>query len=891
MLTIQRQIWNKSSKFESQQTEHLLLLELSNQDSFNNTYTLEISPFKPQASPERGKISEVIIAYPELRNLETNEQNKVIINNQNIGLKLVLFIKINVVTKHMNDENNGEKEVVSLKVSNQQGNSQLEEVFKINYTGSESVAQTYNSEVEEELKKYQEINLKKQDEPTEETNNNNVEMDALTANQPVNTPTIATQSLGIPIDALTIKLEELIRDQNDWTYEKKPFIDQQTALDLRVLDLSDHSLDNEDLSGLENFANIETLTLAENYITDLEFINHFTKLKYLTITGKTIKNQINWNLLQSLETINFNKNKFESNNNENQLLELKGFSQAQAISFLDNQININLKFDGLENLTHLSLKNNRLNYALSGLGLTKLETLIIESNTINQGLEMNGCDSLTSLRLTSNTIQEVLLLQKFSNLRELNIARNTINQVLNLQGFKDCYITTIEDNKVSNLECHGFDNLESLSIVNNTNLDTLNFEGFSKLKSLNLSRNHLVEVQFLEGITSKQLEKVVLDTNMIENIDSLSKFNTLIDISARNNNIISLSALMELSQLQRLDLSNNRVHQGNQLFQQWQQLTDLNLFNNQIEDLRFFVLLNSLKTLRLDGNPIISVRPLQALASHLETLTIGDITLTGNISEQLTKLPPIQQLETVTVNRKGKEIAKNKFTVFVREIPITKTVKLPVVSIPGGKYFMGEGNSRKQVKVESFWMSQTQITQEQWAAVAQLPKIKTDLNPSPSTVQGNQRPVEQVNWYEAQEFCQRLSKKIGEEIKLPTEEQWEYACRAGTTTPFHFGETLTDKLANYRADNTFAEESTGTYTGQTTDVGSFPPNGFGLYDMHGNVWEWCDSDYDNNNSNKVLRGGSWGNFPSYCRSADRSFYDPGNRTDDIGFRVVVVRRT
>ena len=107
MLTIQRQIWNKSSKFESQQTEHLLLLELSNQDSFNNTYTLEISPFKPQASPERGKISEVIIAYPELRNLETNEQNKVIINNQNIGLKLVLFIKINVVTKHMNDENNG----------------------------------------------------------------------------------------------------------------------------------------------------------------------------------------------------------------------------------------------------------------------------------------------------------------------------------------------------------------------------------------------------------------------------------------------------------------------------------------------------------------------------------------------------------------------------------------------------------------------------------------------------------------------------------------------------------------------------------------------------------------------------------------------------------------
>ena len=162
--------------------------------------------------------------------------------------------------------------------------------------------------------------------------------------------------------------------------------------------------------------------------------------------------------------------------------------------------------------------------------------------------------------------------------------------------------------------------------------------------------------------------------------------------------------------------------------------------------------------------------------------------------------------------------------------------------------------------------------------------------------------MEQVNWYDAIEFCARLSKLTGREYRLPSEAEWEYACRAGTTTPFYFGETITGELANYDAS-------------ETTPVGQFTPNAFGLYDMHGNVWEWCadtwhdsydgapsdgsvwlDNNQEENIDGKsrfgiysVMRGGSWGNNPNLCRSAVR--YDTYRRVNRYflnGFRVVCV---
>ncbi|KHG42439.1 hypothetical protein OA07_05195 [Aphanizomenon flos-aquae 2012/KM1/D3] len=169
---------------------------------------------------------------------------------------------------------------------------------------------------------------------------------------------------------------------------------------------------------------------------------------------------------------------------------------------------------------------------------------------------------------------------------------------------------------------------------------------------------------------------------------------------------------------------------------------------------------------------------------------------------------------------------------------------------------------------------------------------------NPAYFKGNNRPVEYVSWNNAVNFCQKLSQKTGKNYKLPSEAQWEYACRAGTTTPFYFGESITPDLVNYNGNYAYAAAPKGQYRKQTTDVGTFPPNAFGLYDMHGNVWEWCEDDWQENyinapingsalisrSSKNLLRGGSWGFNPGNCRSAYRGDYYLDY--DGIGFRVV-----
>jgi formylglycine-generating enzyme required for sulfatase activity len=205
-------------------------------------------------------------------------------------------------------------------------------------------------------------------------------------------------------------------------------------------------------------------------------------------------------------------------------------------------------------------------------------------------------------------------------------------------------------------------------------------------------------------------------------------------------------------------------------------------------------------------------------------------------------------------------------------------------------------------------MGKYPITQAQWKAIASRTDLKVekdlDLNPAhfKDRPDSDRRPVEQVNWDHAIEFCARLSKLTVREYRLPSEAEWEYACRAGTTTPFYFGETITGELANYDASNTYAEEAKGEYRQQTTPVGQFPPNAFGLYDMHGNVWEWCadtwHDNYDgaptdgsvwteNGDDNRSLpRGGSWYFNPFGCRSAFRSISIRRDNLSLNGFRVV-----
>ena len=240
-------------------------------------------------------------------------------------------------------------------------------------------------------------------------------------------------------------------------------------------------------------------------------------------------------------------------------------------------------------------------------------------------------------------------------------------------------------------------------------------------------------------------------------------------------------------------------------------------------------------------------------------------------------------------------------------------VLMALLKIPGGRFLMGspadelqrsdDEGPQHEVSLRAFFLGQTPITQAQWKVVAGWGKVERDLDPDPSRFKGSDRPVEKVSWHEAVEFCRRLSARTGRTYTLPSEAQWEYACRAGTTTPFAFGETISPELANYNGNYAYGDGPKGDYRQQTTPVGSFPANAWGLNDMHGNVWEWCLDAWHGSNAGapidgspwldpkpgegaeRLLRGGSWYNNPRYCRSACRDRGDPDGRDSDLGFRV------
>jgi formylglycine-generating enzyme required for sulfatase activity len=245
-------------------------------------------------------------------------------------------------------------------------------------------------------------------------------------------------------------------------------------------------------------------------------------------------------------------------------------------------------------------------------------------------------------------------------------------------------------------------------------------------------------------------------------------------------------------------------------------------------------------------------------------------------------------------------------------------VQLEMVQIPAGEFIMGspedeigrrsDESPQHLVTIPKFFMGKYPVTQAQWRLIAQQPPVTREFDPDPSRFKGDNLPVERVSWYEAIEFCQRLSKWTGQVYRLPSEAEWEYACRAGAkiSTPFHFGEKISTDLANYDGNYVYGAGSKGAYQKKTTPVGSFKvANAFGLYDMHGNVWEWCQDHYHNSyegapndgsawidtdkkeSQRRVTRGGGWINESRGCRSACRyNFGNPSYHYGNIGFRVV-----
>jgi formylglycine-generating enzyme required for sulfatase activity len=247
------------------------------------------------------------------------------------------------------------------------------------------------------------------------------------------------------------------------------------------------------------------------------------------------------------------------------------------------------------------------------------------------------------------------------------------------------------------------------------------------------------------------------------------------------------------------------------------------------------------------------------------------------------------------------------YKILTRVVDLGEGVELELVEVIAGTFSMGSedgDDDEKPVRGVSasrpFWIGKYEVTQGQYRVVAEA---------SPAHFRGENRPVESVTWRDAEGFCRRLTDRerkagklpVGYLYRLPTEAEWEYACRAGTTTPYAFGERLDPTLANYDVSQG-AGRGAPAPARETLPVGSFRPNAWDLYDMHGNVWEWCVDWYDRDyysrapvtnpcnvrpSSSAVCRGGSWTSPMSFCRSANRNYSDPRQANHMTGFRVVL----
>ena len=251
---------------------------------------------------------------------------------------------------------------------------------------------------------------------------------------------------------------------------------------------------------------------------------------------------------------------------------------------------------------------------------------------------------------------------------------------------------------------------------------------------------------------------------------------------------------------------------------------------------------------------------------------------------------------------------------------LTNSIGMQLALIPAGKFTMGSPLTEAERLLEEvphevvittpFYMGIHEVTQQQFQQImGEKPRARFSGRSDESDL-----PMELVTWQEANQFCDKLSQmpeeqNAGRTYRLPTEAEWEYACRAGTTRAFSFGDSLSSRDANFNGNYPYGTAEKGPYARKTTKVGSYPANDFGLFDMHGNVSEWCADWYDANyyrdsptedplgppvgvmptdfgNYYLVIRGGSWMDEARACRSAYRFRAMPENRYEVIGFRVV-----
>jgi formylglycine-generating enzyme required for sulfatase activity len=335
----------------------------------------------------------------------------------------------------------------------------------------------------------------------------------------------------------------------------------------------------------------------------------------------------------------------------------------------------------------------------------------------------------------------------------------------------------------------------------------------------------------------------------------------------------------------------------------------------------------------------------RALGASAAVAAVGTLAISAPYIRRWASAPPRPALKTIafdyaTVDEKGARMPAERASASIFTEPLGASVGLDMMSIQAGVFTMGspkyeperraDEGPQHSVTLGQFFIGAFPVTQAQWAAVvtAHPAEVAYGLDPYPSFFKGDDLPVESIAWNQADEFCRRLAEMTRRSYRLPSEAEWEYSCRAGSTGPFNVGPTITTDLANYCGEGgavcgqsdgksiasnvydgvtygsgAYDQGPAGTFRRTTTPQGTFPPNRFGLYDMHGNVWEYCldvanptyiDAPADGGaylsgppGSNRILRGGSWSHNPAICRSAYRDLIAPDNPgwQGRIGLRV------
>lgn len=420
------------------------------------------------------------------------------------------------------------------------------------------------------------------------------------------------------------------------------------------------------------------------------------------------------------------------------------------------------------------------------------------------------------------------------------------------------------------------------------------------------------QFQFRSGLVDIQLEANVLESRRFT-AAAESLFDTAwigkVRILGPRNSPLSFVASPVLARIRQLDLSSCRLSDESleEMLREvsLQELVTLDLSGNDLTDRGANLLaraeLPRLRTLDVRNNRISAVGVRHLLGSS-RLADLRQVEVHGN------PLSVEAQMEAHTFMEARGGIARRA------GLPtrILNSVGMEFALIPAGTFLMGspetepergscEGPQHEVESTQPFYLSRFPVTQRQYLEVV-------GNNPAHFTNEprGLGHPVEMVTWGNAGRFCEQLAQRQPEQGRtytLPTEAQWEHACRAGTTTPYFFGFSASSSQANFHGRHPYGGGSRGPYVGRTTCVGMYPPNPFGLYDLHGNVWEWCADYYDErfyarsgrrdptgprSGTRVSARGGSWSSHASLCRSASRDYwYGPHYCRDNIGFRVAL----